>query len=170
VQRKFLRLRTIYITAIVLALTGLVPSAVAQNLAPVQVHQAIPSQQKLCDEQASKRFHEDHEAENGTGSNWINEHTSHFDVNANVCYMILYRFATLASVGPSEPGLLTNEVYDSFKGTKYASYQWHASPGSVYSEAPPTDCHVKPRGQEAITCGSFAEFKDLIEKYFGIGR
>jgi hypothetical protein len=163
-------MRTIYITAIVLALTSFVPSAVAQKLAPAQLQQAMPSQQKFCDEQANKRFHEDHEAENGTGSNWINEHTSHFDGKANVCYLILYRFATLASVGPSGPGRLTHEVYDSFKGTKYASYEWHASPGSVYSEVPPTDCHVKPRGQEAIACASFAEFKDLIEKYFGIGR
>jgi hypothetical protein len=163
-------MRTIYITAIVRALTSFVPSAVAQKLAPAQLQQAMPSQQKFCDEQANKRFHEDHEAENGTGSNWINEHTSHFDASANVCYLILYRFATLASVGPSGPGRLTHEVYDSFKGTKYASYEWHASPGSVYSEVLPTDCHVKPRGQEAIACASFAEFKDLIEKYFGIGR
>jgi hypothetical protein len=156
--------------AIVLTLTTIVQSTPAQKTvlaAPRRM--ATLAQQKMCDEQAKKRFHEEYERDNGSRPNWTNEHTSHFDASANVCYMTIYRFATLTSDEPGAPGLQTDEVYDAFEGRRYASYEWHASPGRKYSEVPPTDCRVKPRGRAAITCTSFDEYQKLIEKYFGIG-
>jgi hypothetical protein len=41
--------------------------------------------------------------------------------------------------------------------------------GKKYWEVKPTDCNVKPPGQDEITCTSSEEFHKLVDKYFGIG-
>jgi hypothetical protein len=68
------------------------------------------AQQKMCDEQAAKKFRE-----NGHGA--LDTYTSHYDPTVNVCYIRVHSLA-------GNPPLVTDVVYDAFGGRVYANYLW----------------------------------------------
>src|ERR1039458_7448224 len=70
------------------------------------------AQQKMCDEQAAKKFRE-----NTTGSKTVNSYTSRYDPSVNVCYIRVH------SIGGNPP-MVTDVVYDAFGGRVYANYMW----------------------------------------------
>src|SRR5262245_5148963 len=77
-----------------------------------RVREASLAQQKMCDEQANKKFHEDnpHPTE-------MDFYTSHYDPKTNVCYM---------RVSSSSTKYISTSVaiYDAFEGREYAFYMW----------------------------------------------
>ena len=133
---------------------------ICRQTGPPQPRAATLAQQKMCGEQARKKFREDNPKPNDfTG------YTSHFDAAANVCYIMVHSVVTEKGV-PS----VSDVVYDAFEGRVYASYVWINSQGKKYWEVAPMECRVKPRGQAEITCKSSKQFDDLVEKNFGVGR
>jgi hypothetical protein len=56
-------------------------SAVAQESSP---RAATLAQQKMCDEQARKKFNEENASTKGA------EYTSHYDAHMNVCYIMVH--------------------------------------------------------------------------------
>jgi hypothetical protein len=125
-----------------------------------KIRTATMQQQKMCDEQARKKFHEDYPAAND-----LTGFFSHYDTGANVCYMLVHIYG-ISKVVPS----VSDTVYDAFEGRGYASYIWINSEKKKYWQVAPMECSVKPRGQDEITCKSSEEFDSLIDKHFGIGR
>jgi hypothetical protein len=128
---------------------------------------ATLAQQKTCDAQASKQFHDGrkldgHLKEDPSG---LNGYTSHFDPSVNVCY-VWVRWGKIDKNGAS----FADTISDAFEGRIYASYMWINLQGKQAAEVTPTICSVKPRGQDEITCKSEEEFVRLVDKYFGIGR
>jgi hypothetical protein len=93
------------------------------------------------------------------------EYTSHFDSKVNICYLLVHSMTV--SKGDSTESEI---VVDAYEGREYASYIWINTEKKNYWEVAPTDCHVKPRSDEPITCHSYDEFGALIDRYFGIGR
>jgi hypothetical protein len=144
----------------VLALFGLVCLPWAQKPpGEPQRRLATLAQQKMCGEKAEKEFHK-----YNPKASPLDDYTSHYDAQANVCYMMVHTVLTNQGVSVS------NIVTDAFEGRGYASYIWINPQGKKYWEVAPNDCTVKPRGQAIITCKSSEEFEGLVDKYFGIGR
>ncbi len=114
----------------------------------------------MCADQASKFFHENYPKPRHT------EYTSHYDVGANVCYILVHQYDINNNGVPS----FFDTVYDAFEGRGYATYSWVNAEKKKYSEVEPLECSVKPRGQEEIPCKSGTEFQYLIDKHFGISR
>jgi hypothetical protein len=154
-------MRTIFIVAaILLASAFTVGSAGAQKTALVHPRSATLQQQKMCAEQADKKFGELDEYKPSQRQADIGEdieHTSHFEAGANVCYVTAYML------------LQQDEVYDAFEGRRYARFLYLGQ-GKKYDDTDPVDCRLKPRGQTEIKCNSWAEYQELIEKHFGIGQ
>jgi hypothetical protein len=154
--------------AVLLLTTGLVCAQSTRTPTIAQTPQrATLAQQKMCDAQASKRFHdgrisEDYLKEDPSG---MNGYTSHFDPSLNVCY-VWVRWGKIDKNGAS----FADTISDAFEGRIYASYMWMNIEGKKSSEITPTLCNVKPRGQDEITCKSEEEFGRLVDKHFGIGR
>jgi hypothetical protein len=98
------------------------------------------AQQKMCDEQAGKRFRE-----RTPGS--LDSYTSHYDCRVNVCY-------TRQRAWPPN-----DVVFDAFGGRVYASYIWNS---------PEVHCEIYIPGKPTKTCHSDKEFDELTEKYFGL--
>lgn len=131
-----------------------------QQTSTPQARAATLAQQKMCAEQARKKFHEDNPKPND-----YTVYTSHFDPAANVCYVMVSIIAT------EKGGISVSDVvYDAFEGRVYGNYVWINPQGKKGSEVAPMLCSVKPRGQEEITCKSSQQFDDLVEKKFGVGR
>jgi len=147
------------IIAILFGLALCVPTWAQKPAGEPQRRLATLTQQKMCDERAEKEFHKYNPKASPADS-----YTSHYDAQANVCYMMVHTVLTDQGVSVS------NTVTDAFEGRGYASYIWINSQGKKYWEVAPTDCTVKPRGQAIITCKSSEEFESLVDKYFGIGR
>jgi hypothetical protein len=134
----------------------------AQQSEAVPPRSATLAQQKMCDEQARKKFHEDNQ---DVPPHERGQYTSHFDAAGNVCYMLVHH----AGTGNGVPSV-SDLVYDAFEGREYASYTWVNTQKKKYWEVAPMECKVKPRGKAEITCKSSAEFEGLIEKYFGVAK
>src|SRR5581483_7390055 len=81
---------------------------------PSKPRRATLQQQKMCDEQAKKKFHEDNPHPNETTG-----YTSHYDPQVNVCY-ILVHYVEASKNGVS----VSDDVYDAFEGREYAAYIW----------------------------------------------
>ena len=107
-------------------------------------------QQKMCDEQAGRKFHE-------FGYGKSDDYTSHYDPTVNVCYIRIH------SVG-TNPAMVADVVYDAFGGREYGNYTW------MYSEVAPTTCEIRIPGKPVEKCNSPEEFDRLTEKYFGVAR
>jgi len=124
-------------------------------------------EQKKCDAQASKVYHQSRELEghHGEDASGMNGYTSHFDPATNICY-VWVRWAKIDKQG----GSFADTIEDAFEGRVYASYMWMNLEGKKFWEVTPTACSVKPRKQEEITCKTEEEFDRLVDKYFGIGR
>ncbi len=116
-------------------------------------------QQKMCDEQAAKKF-----SENGHGA--IDTYTSHYDPTVNVCYIRIHSSA-------GNPPVVTDVVYDAFGGRLYANYMWVNSQDKrywtkEYWEVPPSTCEIHIPNKSVEKCKTAAEFDKLTEKYFGV--
>lgn len=115
------------------------------------------AQQKMCDEQAAKKF-----SENGHGK--YDTYTSHYDPTVNVCYVRVESFS--AEKFP----VVTDVVYDAFGGRVYANYTWINSHNKKFWEVPPSTCEIHIPGKPDETCKTNAEFDELTEKYFGVAK
>ena len=122
------------------------------------------TQQKICSEQARRAFNESYEHHDKSGVFY--EYTSHFDTQANVCYVMVHGYGVYKSSGYP---MSSDTVFDAIEGRSYASFIWINSKQKQYSEVEPVECSVSPRGQEPIQCKSSDEFERLIDKHFGIG-
>ena len=135
-------------------------------VAGAQSKSATLDEQKKCDAQASKRYHEGrardrHHEEDTTG---MNGYTSHFNPETNICY-VWVRYSKI----DDKTVTLADTISDAFEGRVYANYLWF-NPGKKAWEVTPTSCWVKPRKQDQIMCKTQEEFDSLVDKYFGIGR
>lgn len=126
-------------------------------------------EQKKCDAQASKVYHEGRARDgyHGEDSTGMNGYTSHFDPATNTCYVWIH-FSTI----DDKTVTLADTISDAFEGRLYASYLWFnpLNAGKKFWEVKPMTCSVKPRKQGEITCKTEEEFDSLVDKYFGIGR
>ena len=107
-------------------------------------HDATLAQQKMCDEQAAKRFEEYEDTE---------DYTSHYAPKENICYVRINFQRT--STGKSAL------VVDAFEKRTYAIWVRPESGGQV-------TCLIDIPGKPTIICGTSTEFDQLTEKYFGI--
>jgi hypothetical protein len=131
------------------------PAAEAQPLfTPVA---ATLAQQKMCNEQAAKRFSEN---EHGT----LDAYTSHYDPTVNVCYI------RVNSTSAKKFVMISDVVYDAFGGRIYANYIWINSQNKKYWEVSPSTCEILIPGKPDETCKTAAEFDELTEKYFGVAK
>jgi hypothetical protein len=120
------------------------PAVAAQPLFTPEA--ASLAQQKMCDEQARKRSHED------THGTW-DDYTSHYDPTVNVCYIR----ATIY-VG----GAVSHSVSDAFGGRLYAI--WASSQDKKAREL----CEIYIPSKPVQKCNSIEDFNELTEKYFGV--
>lgn len=127
---------------------------------PFTPNNATLSQQKMCDEQAAKRFNEyiDQKARD------FDSYTSHYDPSVNVCYVRVNQ--TLVEKIPGNSSTIT----DAFEGRVYATYLWSNPKGKKYWEVAPTMCEIYLPAKDVITCSSSNEFDSLTEKYFGVAK
>lgn len=139
------------------------PAAEAQPLFKPEA--ATLAQQKMCDEQAAKRFHEDENSDDfGTKKKNppITSYTSHYDPAVNVCYVRINSFGGVDSAAVSDV------VYDAFGGRVYATYIWVNPLKKKFYEVPPSECEINIPGKPLEKCNSSEEFNELAEKYFGV--
>jgi hypothetical protein len=115
------------------------------------------AQQKMCDEQAAKKF-----SENGHGK--YDSHTSHYDPTVNVCYV------RVNSISGEKFPIVADLVYDAFGGRVYANYMWINSQNKQAAEVSPSQCEIHVPGKPDETCKTDAEFDHLTEKYFGVTK
>lgn len=125
---------------------------------------ATLAQQKTCAVEARRVFNESYSTDADNGLTY--KYTSHYDPEANVCYILVQGVGVFKDGVPGESEL----VFDAIEGRTYAAYTWINSQNKKFWEVTPMQCNVHPRGQDAITCKSSDEFDSLIDKYFGIGR
>ena len=85
------------------------------------------AQQKMCDEQAAKKFHEDESTALHVGSTPLYSYTSHCDPTVNVCYVRVHSFG-------GTPPSVSDVVYDAFGGRVYAIYIWVNAQNKKYWE------------------------------------
>jgi hypothetical protein len=122
---------------------------------------ATLAQQKMCDDQAAKKFHEDESTSLYVGDKPLYSYTSHYDPTVNVCYVRVHTFG-------ANPPSVSDAVYDAFGGRVYASYIWIGDHKKKYWEVPPTECDINIPGKPVERCTSSDEFDELTEKYFGV--
>jgi hypothetical protein len=75
---------------------------------------ATLTQQKMCDEQAEKKFHDDEGTALYGDNKPIYSYTSHYDPVVNVCYVRIHSFG-------GKPPSVSDLVYDAFGGRVYAT-------------------------------------------------
>jgi hypothetical protein len=137
------------------------PSGEAQPLFTPEAASLV--QQKMCDEQAAKKFHENDSVDNIPKSKTtFSSYTSHYDPAVNVCYIRVN--STSAEKFPT----IIDVVYDAFGGRIYANYMWINSQNKKFWEVSPSKCEIYIPGRPTETCHSDSEFDGLTEKYFGV--
>jgi hypothetical protein len=124
-------------------------------------HIATLAEQKMCDEQAAKRFDEYTDRKNRDYSSY----TSHYDPTVNVCYVRVNQTFVAGKI----PGN-SIMVSDAFEGRVYGSYVWSNPLGKKYWEVAPIECHIDIPGKDSIKCALSDEFDSLTEKYFGTAK
>jgi hypothetical protein len=112
------------------------------------------AQQKMCDEQAAKRFRENEPS-------GLDSYTSHYDPAVNVCYVRIHSIS-------SKPATIGDVVYDAFGGRVYAKYVWSNPERKQFSEISSIECEINIPGKPAEKCTTFEKFNELTEKYFGV--
>ncbi len=123
------------------------------------------AQQKMCDEQAGKKFRENQSTDNIPKSKTIiTSYTSHYDPAVNVCYI------RVTSTSADKFPIITDVVYDAFGGRIYANYLWINSQNKKAWEVSPATCEIHIPGRPDETCKSSEEFDELTEKYFGVAQ
>lgn len=137
------------------------PAAEAVKEQPLRA--ATLAEQKMCDEQATKKFREDN-PKREPNSNDMTNYRSHYDPKANICYI---RVDSTIADKNSISNLVM--IYDAFEGRGYGSYTWINNQHKKYWEVSPVECSVQPLGKQEIKCSSIEEFNRLAETHFGIG-
>lgn len=115
------------------------------------------AQQKMCDEQAAKKF-----SENGHGK--YDSYTSHYDPTVNVC------FTRVDSISADKFPVISDVVYDAFGGRIFANYLWVNSQNKQAWEVSPSRCEIHIPGKPDVICKTDTEFDELTEKYFGVSQ
>jgi hypothetical protein len=116
--------------------------------------------QKMCDEQAAKRFHEYTERDETLAT-----YTSHYDPSLKICYVRVNHVTTV-----NKAPLTSSTIFDAFEGRVYADYRWYNPQGKQFYEVAPSSCEIDLPGKPQITCKSAEEFKNLAEQYFSIAE
>lgn len=119
---------------------------------------ATLAQQKMCDEQAAKRFRELREK-----SGALTSYTSRYDPAVNVCYGRVYYMS-------GAPPMVADTVSDAFGGRIYANYMWINSQNKQSSEVPPVTCEIHIPGKPDETCNTEEEFNKLVDRYFDVAQ
>ena len=122
------------------------------------------AQQKMCDEQAAKKFRENDETVAFHEERRIapmTSYTSHYDSMVNVCYVSVHSYG-------GTPLAVTDIVYDAFGGRVYANYIWINPQNKQFSEVPTSQCEIYIPGKPDEKCKTDSEFYALTEKYFGV--
>jgi hypothetical protein len=122
---------------------------------------ATLAQQKMCDDQAAKKFHDNESTSLHVGDKPLYSYTSHYDPTVNICYVRVHTFG-------GTPPSVSDVVYDAFGGRVYASYFWINSQNKKYWEVSPTECDINIPGKPEQKCTTDTEFDELTEKYFGV--
>jgi hypothetical protein len=123
------------------------------------------AQQKMCDEQAGKKFKENKSDFDDKKNPPIYNYTSHYDPSVNICYV------RVDSLSADKGGSMVSDiVYDAFGGRVYATYTWINSEGKKYWEVAPTECDIDIPGKPEQQCKSDTEFDELTEQYFGVTK
>jgi hypothetical protein len=117
--------------------------------------EASLAQQKMCDEQAAKKFRE-------SGHGALDTYTSHYDPTVNVCYI------RVNSTSTKKFPIVADVVYDAFGGRIYANYMWINSQNKKFWEVPPSTCEIHIPGKPDEICKTATEFDELTAKYFGV--
>ena len=124
---------------------------------------ATLAQQKMCDDQAAKKFHENESVGNIPRSRTtVSSYTSHYDPTVNVCYI------RVNSTSAEKIPVVADVVYDAFGGRIYANYIWINSQSKKYWEVSPSTCEIHIPGKPVEKCNSAEEFDALTEEYFGV--
>jgi hypothetical protein len=124
----------------------------AEDDKPTAVASATAAQQKMCAEQAQKKFNEapEYTAFGAVGRYYV----SHYDASTNVCYMMIHVTISRAS------GWMDDfRVTDAFERRDYADFSGHLG-------EQPNECFVTGHGMRS--CESKYEFLELVDKCFGI--
>lgn len=125
---------------------------------------ATLAQQKMCDEQAAKKFHEERYSDFEKKDELpLTSYTSHYDPAVNVCYVRVH------SVHITPP-IVSDRVYDAFGGRVYANFVWIGTRDKKFWEVPPTECDFNIPGKPEEKCATDTQFDDLTEKYFGVTK
>jgi hypothetical protein len=122
------------------------------------------AQQKICDEQAAKRFHESENSDDfhlKKKNPPISDYTSHYDPAVNVCYIRIHSIY-------ANPLMVSDVVYDAFGGRVYANYMWINPKNKMAWEVSPSECVINIPGKPDESCKTDSEFDELTEKYFGV--
>lgn len=127
---------------------------------------ATLAQQKMCDEQARKKYLENRLSDFDAKSNqFTSSYTSHYDPTVNICYVRVHSLSA-----DKKGSMVSDVVYDAFGGRVYATYIWLNSEGKKFWEVPPSECDVEIPGKPEEKCNSNTEFDELSEKYFGVTK
>ena len=110
------------------------------------------AQQKMCDEQAGKKFRE-------YGPGKMDYYTSHYDPTVNVCYVRIHSF---------DKKFFGEVIYDAFGGREFASFSWIYDGNKLPSEVSPITCEIHVPGKPEEKCKTQKQFDELTEKYFGV--
>jgi hypothetical protein len=125
-------------------------------------HKASLAEQKMCDEQAQKRFREDDSevATHPSKYHLLSTYRSHYDSSVNVCYVRI-DFAYFDKAPAT-----SIYVSDAFEGREFASFYWPDTNKKVYFGG----CKIMLRGNAPIFCNSLHDFNALLGKYFGFAE
>ena len=117
-------------------------------VAQAKPRQATLTQQKMCADQAAKRFTEAYE-------DWT-EYSSHYNSRLNVCYLWVNKMTL------GDDGTFDDLIIDAFEYTVEA-HSFGLTAGKKMKE-----CFVLVPTGEMVKCRSRVEFGTLVGKYFGI--
>lgn len=135
-------------------------AATSASHPPFAPRAASLAEQKMCDDQARKRFREDSDGITPFNRQHmvVSEFHSHYDPAVNVCYLRIDR-----TFYYEKYNLNASVVFDAFEEHWYASY--------LSTEPDKTQdftCSVTLPGKAPIICRSRDDFNGLVGKYFGL--
>jgi hypothetical protein len=126
---------------------------------------ATLAQQKMCADQAKKVF-DGLDTASGKYEDYTRyDYYSHYDPKMNVCYFMTFSYGIMKLDASRAASYV---VTDAFEGQTYASFLRIAKANEADYVAKPTECSVKPQGQDEIACHNEDEFEALVKKYFGV--
>jgi hypothetical protein len=130
------------------------------------------AQQKMCDEQAGKKYRDFQTPDSATkdfdrNNESLSSYTSHYDPTENICYI---RINTTSAAKNGKGSMVSEVVFDAFGGREYAEYTWINSENKKFYEVAPSVCEIEIPGKPQQLCKSDTEFDELTEQYFGVTK